>query len=151
PTYIPPSTGLHISTIRELEPSHCTTMQLFQFVDRLLGGKDQEQIEYGFFSINWRSQDGTLKNNFADWIKRQRKELKKRGVIKKPSRGGLRDQLRWLGALRVKEHYPRKTLVDYPDPKLKVPTPFSNLPELYAAAKHAKQIIDRRIENIQTL
>jgi len=143
--------GLSISTIRELEPSRCTTMELFQIVDKWLRREHYEQIEYGFFSIDWKSDDGRLKENFADWIRRQRKELKKRGVTKKPSRGGLRDQLRWLGALRVKEHYPRQRLVDYPDPKLKVAAPFSNLPDLYAAAKDAKHIIDRRIENIKTL
>ena len=143
--------GLAISTIRELEPSPCTTMELFQIVDKLLRREHQEQIEYGFFSINWKSHDGRLKKNFADWINQQRKELKKRGVTKKPSRGGLRDQLRWLGALRVKEHYSGKTLVDYPHPKLKVRAPFSNLPDLYAAAKDAKKIIDWRIQNIKTL
>ena len=103
-------------------------MERFQIVDKLLRGEHHEQIEYGFFSINWKSHDGRLKKNFADWINQQRKELKKRGVTKKPSRGGLRDQLRSLGALRIKEHYPRKSLVNDPYPKLKVRARFPIFP-----------------------
>jgi hypothetical protein len=143
--------GLSISTIRELEPSRCTTMELFQIVDEWIRREHHEQIEYGFFSIDWTSDDGRLKENFANWVRQQRQELKERGVTKKPSRGGLRDQLRWLGALRVKECYPHKMLVDYPYPKLKKPAPFSNRSDLYAAAKNANRIIDCRIQNIKTL
>jgi hypothetical protein len=102
--------------------------------------ENQNGNKFTYFRGVWRCR-----------IKQQRKELKKQGTTKKPIRGKLRDQLRWLGALRVKEHYPRKSLVNDPFPKLKVRAPFSNLPDLYTAAKYAKQIIDGQIQRIKKL
>ena len=48
----------------------------------------------------------------------QRQEREKLGLkaikYRKTSRGGFRDKLRWLGALRIVSHYSRGELSDYP-------------------------------------
>jgi hypothetical protein len=101
---------------RGLEPSHLPTMEQFQLLDQWLYcmtcGEDREQVEYGFFAIDWKAKDTVLIEAFTNWVKQQRTEMKRRGIVikKRPSRGGYRDQLRWLGALRVREHYSRKSL-----------------------------------------
>jgi hypothetical protein len=126
-------------------------MRLFQssheFFD-LLFQRDSQQVEYGFFAIDWKCNDRVLAERFANWLKEQRVKLKQRGFVirRKPPRGGLRDQLRCLGALRIKDHYGRGGLVDSNFKRLKVAAPYKNLPELYKAAKTAQQIINSWIQ-----
>jgi hypothetical protein len=140
--------GLSISTERELEPSRCRAMELYKLFFELMPIENREHIEYGFFAIDWNSKNEVLQESFANWINRQRKERKKSGVLRQGSRGGYRDQLRWLGALRVKEHYRFRNLVDYSEqfikPRLRVPAPYKNVHDLYAAAKDASEIIKGR-------
>src|SRR5260370_943113 len=104
--------GFSISTERELEPSHQNTMALYKLFFQFMPIKNRQHIEYGFFAIDWNCKDKALRKSFADWINQQRQERKKTGEVRQGSRGGYRDQLRWLGALRVKEHYRRKNLAD---------------------------------------
>lgn len=144
---------LSIHTIRELQPSRITTMELFKWYgDEFLRRNEPNdgQVEYGFFRIDWNCGVGVLKNEFARWLGQHQEELKKNHLVaqRKPSRGQLRDQMRWLGALRVKEYYPRGNLVDYPHPSLKVCAPYLNLPDLYVAARAASKIIGKRIGRI---
>ena len=61
---------------------------------------------------------------------------------RKKGRGGYRDKLRWLGALRIVGYYSRLDLVDYPYSKVKVDAPYSHLPDLYDAAKKAQSLLD---------
>jgi hypothetical protein len=58
-----------------------------------------------------------------------------------PSRGQFKDKLRWLGALRVKNHYRYSDLVDYPESQMKVKAPYKHYPDLMEAAKKAKGLI----------
>jgi hypothetical protein len=148
---------LSIHTIRELQPSGRTTMKFFQWGDEILRGISNSlrggnggNVEYGFFSIDWNSGVGVLKKQFAEWLDRQHKEQNKRRPVprNKPSRGRLRDQLHWLGALRIKEHYGRRNLVEQNIPDLIVPAPYASLPDLYTAASKALKIIDERIRRI---
>ena len=60
----------------------------------------------------------------------------------KKGRGGYRDKLRWLGALRVVRYYSPSELGDYPHSKVKVDAPYSHLPDLYEAAKKAQGLLD---------
>ena len=61
---------------------------------------------------------------------------------RKKGRGGYRDKLRWLGALRIVGYYSPFDLVDYPYSKVKVDAPYSHLPDLYDAAKKAQGLLD---------
>ena len=61
---------------------------------------------------------------------------------RKKGRGGYRDKLRWLGALRVVRYYPPFQLGEYPHSEVKVDAPYSHLPDLRDAAKKAKSLLD---------
>jgi len=131
--------------------SNCTAMRLFQSSHEffeILFHRDSQQVEYGFFAIDWKCKDHVLAERFTTWLKEQRAKLKERGFVirKMPPRGGLRDQLRCLGALRIRDHYGRSRLVDSNFKRLKVDAPYKNLPDLYEAAKAAEQIINAWIQ-----
>jgi hypothetical protein len=59
------------------------------------------------------------------------------------SRGAFRDKLNWLGALRVKNYYRHKDLVDHADTNIKPDAPYCHYPDLLDAANKAKKEIDR--------
>ena len=111
-----------------------------------------KQIEYGFFAIDWNFEDKRLLGKFKRWVEDQRAEAQmlgvKRTTILKPpvhkpkARGGYRDRLNWLGALRVVAHYRDRDLHDYADTNLKVDAPYSHTPDLYKNAKQATEWID---------
>jgi hypothetical protein len=107
--------------------------------------RGHQPIERGSFAINWYYPDAQLKRAFAEWLSEQRKDREKRGLTEityKPrGRGGFRDRLNWLGALRVVNHYSKKQLVDYADTNLKVGAPYRHLPDLYEAAKKALHLL----------
>jgi hypothetical protein len=63
-------------------------------------------------------------------------------VHRRKGRGGYRDKLRWLGALRVVHYYPSSQLADNPDSNIQVDAPYSHLPDLYQAAKRAQGLLD---------
>jgi hypothetical protein len=142
-----PFDKLNIQTLRRLKAANVTSIEAFRYVHELFSKEDLSQSEYGFFAINWSFPDPEIRRAFGKWVLEERKDREIRGLTKikyKPrGRGGLRDQLNWLGALRVKEHYPRKQLVDYPRPSLKVAArPYWNLTDLYEAAKKARKLVD---------
>ncbi len=130
-------------------------MWSFEFIDRILRRHNTDvaraasRVDYGFFSIDWDCEDGRLREQFSEWLERRREEVGK--PLSEPSRGGARDQLRWLGALRIKEHYGRKRLVDQNLKRLKIASPYSNLPDLYTAAKKARAIIEQRVQQISEM
>jgi hypothetical protein len=103
-------------------------------------------VQRDFFTINWHYPDAELKRAFAKWLSEQRKDRKKSEPAeikyKPKGRGGFGDRLNCLGALRVREHYSKSQLVDYSDTKLKVPAPYSHLPDLLRAAKKATTLLD---------
>jgi hypothetical protein len=165
------ATSVLLRTIRELEPLGtktsdgflCSNEELLRelvrheklflyeiFHSRFYGKK----IERGFFVIDWSADLGVLKKQVFEWLEKQHSERKKVPPIAKhkPSRGQLRDQLRWLGALRVKEHYGPRRLTHGNEPKLIVAAPYKWKNDLYDAAKKAKKILDDRIsEGMQAL
>ena len=115
-------------------------------------------------AANLSHSDTEIIKAFGVWLKRAREEHEKRRCalmhrslsrimesgIQPPSlvrhrrkgRGGYRDKLHWLGALRVVRYYPPSQLVDYPDSNLKVDAPYSHLPDLHDAAKKAQSLLD---------
>jgi hypothetical protein len=144
---------LTIHTLRELEAANVTSIEAFAYVQELSSDEELDQTEYGFFAINWNYPDGEIENAFESWLNGQREERTKRGLTeikhRKTARGGFRDKLRWLGALRVMNHYRPGQLadlpikvVDNPSWRLKVPAPYSYLSDLYEAAKKAQRLID---------
>jgi hypothetical protein len=140
------SDPLSLDTLRELERSGEHSFRVFRFVHETLCQVPLEQTEYGFFAINWDYGKSDIKRAFEKWLAEQLKEREARGCKqagrKPPSRGGFADKLRWLGAMRVAEHYPRKELVDYPDSNLKVDAPYCHAPDLFENAKKARTLID---------
>jgi hypothetical protein len=148
-----PSRSLKIQTLRELEPANATSIEQFAYLHELFTDEELDQTEYGFFAVNWNYADVEIKKAFQSWLNEQRKEHAKLDFTKirhrKVARGGFRDKLRRLGALRVIEHYLPSELadlpikvVDNPSWKLKVPAPYSYLPDLYEAAKEARRLLD---------
>ena len=66
---------------------------------------------------------------------------------KPPGRGGFKDQLNWLGALRLREYYPRNQLADDTYLRLEISDPpYSNLPDLYEAAKKARELLGKLLQ-----
>ena len=126
---------LHIQTLRQLEPANIRSLEAFRYLHEIFQTEDINETEYGFFAINWSYPDSEIRRAFDQWLSDEREGRKRQGLIhiaRKPrGRGGFRDQLNCLGALRVKEHYPRKQLADYPHLRLKISAPpYSNLPDL---------------------
>jgi len=112
----------------------------------------KSSIKRGSFAINWNYPDAELKRAFAKWLSKQRKagEKSELTVIKyKPRRrGGFRDRLRWLGALRVAQYYGTTQLVNYQDQdaKLKVAAPYRYSTDLYKNARKARNLLDQLSE-----
>lgn len=141
-----PQNRFSISTLRELKPANIDSLFAFAWVHELLADYDLSQTEYGFFAIDWNFDDPAIVGAFTDWLKVQRAERERLGAdspkYRKKGRGGFRDKLRWLGALRVIHHYSPDELADYADSNLKVDAPYSHLPDLYEAAKKAQTVVD---------
>ncbi len=103
------------------------------------------ETEYGFFAIDWGYSNTDIKRAFGEWLQDQRQERKKLGLSDEKfvsSRGGFADKLNWLGALRVKNHYRKSELVDYPYTELKVDAPYLHYSDLLDAARKATKEID---------
>lgn len=160
---------LYIVTLRELEP---LSRRPHDVLDFLAGPPRQEELtetyalaaskfcnwnfhrpvseqtEYGLFAINWSHNNSQIKRALAEWLEDQRDERKKLGLPdKKPvsNRGGFRDRLNWLAALRLQQHYPKKELVkNYGDTGLKCKEwPYWHYSDLCEAANRAKNEIAR--------
>jgi hypothetical protein len=134
-----------IDTLRDLKPTGVGSLEQFQNFHMAASHKTLENTEYGFFAIDWNFPDPELKRSFDLWLAQQRKLRTKAGLRKAKnqpvSRGGFRDQLSWLGALRVRDFYPAARLTDYPDSKLKVPAPHSHQPDLSKNSAKAETLI----------
>jgi hypothetical protein len=127
------------------EPQDSLLRPQIQFLEKVQAATDSRvaMLDYGFFAIDWTCDFDALKKQVCGWLKQQHAERIKR----RPSRGQMRDQLRWLGALRVKEHYGRRNLVKSNFRNVRVEAPYKKLPDLYANAKKALKIIETRIKN----
>lgn len=138
---------------RRQELSETYALAVSEFEMWNLHRPPSEHTEYGLFLINWSYGDPEIKRAFDEWLNGQRQERKRRSLVShKPvsNRGGFRDKLRWLGALRVMEFYKQKCnrrtdWVTHPEQMLRpeVKAPYSYYPDLSAAAKKAKQEIAR--------
>jgi hypothetical protein len=143
---------LSIQTLRGLEAANVTSIEGFAYLRELFSNHELDQTEYGFFAINWNYGNPEIIDAFTSWLQEQRQQREKLGLkamkYRKTSRGGFGDKLRWLGALRIVNHYSPSELSDYPcidnpNKKLKVPAPYSHLPDLYEAAKKAQSLVGR--------
>lgn len=114
--------------------------------------KNKLSIERGFLPINWHYPDAELKRAFAKWLSKQRKDREKSELAeikyKPKGRGGFRDRLNWLGALRVVQHYRTIQLVNYrnQDAKLKVAAPYRYSSDLYKNARKARNLLNKLSE-----
>lgn len=144
-----PRHKLSIYTAEQLALFNVSSFDIFQLCHDV-GQQDVSQTEYGFFAINWNHADAEIERLFANWLSEQRNGRHKRGLpgvkYKPKGRGGFRDQLNWLGALRVRERYLNSELVDHSNPNradhyLVVAAPYSHLPDLYENAKKADQVL----------
>jgi hypothetical protein len=144
-----PRHKLSIYTAEQLALFNVNSMDIFRLCHDV-GQQDVSQTEYGFFAINWNYPNPEIERVFSKWLSDQRDGRDKRGLsgvkYKPKGRGGFRDVLNWLGALRVRERYPNSELVDHSNPNrpehyLVVAAPYSHLPDLYEAAKKADQVL----------
>lgn len=104
-------------------------------------------IDYGFFAIDPGASLPELKKQIFRWLNEWHtgRKLASTSIA---SRGQLHDQLRWLGALRYKEHYGPRFLSLQNEPRIAGPAPYKYKPDLYEKAKKAKTILDDRISKI---
>ncbi len=148
------SDRLHIETLRQCEPPNIYSIEAFrdyhEFFHDTLSKQDLGNTEYGFFAIDWNFKNSQIIEALTDWLNNQREARKVIGLKEAKqtiSRGAFRDKLNWLGALRVKNHYPYKDLVEYPDGRIKLNSnpleraPYSHYPDLCKAARKAEQEI----------
>jgi hypothetical protein len=148
---------LHIQTLRNMEATfrnvegvNTRSVETFRYFHEIFRTEGISETEYGFFAINWSYRDSEIRRAFEQWLSDERDGRKRRGLIhiapKPRGRGGFRDQLNCLGALRVREHYPREQLADHPY-RLKISArPYSNLPDLYEAAKKAGKLLGNLLQ-----
>jgi hypothetical protein len=107
------------------------------------------RIKRDSFAINWHYPDAELKRTFAKWLLKQRKDREKseRPEIKykQKGRGGFSDRVRWLGALRLVQHYRTSQLVNYEnqDAKLKIAAPYRYSSDLYKNARKARNLLNK--------
>jgi hypothetical protein len=149
-----PTPAILMRSFRELPPSRNPAPISSAWVEFLreypliwlTGGN----VDYGFFAIDWDARLPVLKKQILTWLKERHTNRRNVEHVRqsKPSRGQLRDQLRWLGALRCKEHYGRKHLTNGNEPRINVPAPYRHVPDLYVNASKAKNILDNRIAEI---
>ena len=105
-------------------------------------GQNLSNSEHGFFAINWDYPVPEIRHAFGEWLQEQAEKRKAKPTINpSPSRGQWRDKLRWLGALRVKNHYRYRDLVDPTDSSLKVDAPYFYYPALRTNATRAAHLI----------
>jgi hypothetical protein len=101
--------------------------------------------QYGFIAIDWSFSDGAIKRAFDKSLLSQRPVSATRSTGKRKTRGGFRDQLNLLGALRLFEHYGAKGLLKKPsDPFSGIKfaaAPYGNLSDLYEAKSKAEKLL----------
>lgn len=147
-SYLSPGERYAEQLLREFEPPKDHLLTIFKNQHDRPSRKVLGETEYGFFAIDWGHNDNQIKQAFKEWLDDQREERKKLGLSdKKPAkgnRGSYADRLRWLGALRVKNHYRRRSaLVDGNDTNLKVDAPYCHYPDLCESAIKAEMEITR--------
>jgi|GEM_PF-2652828 len=141
---------LYIGTLREFEPPNVHSLEAFRFLYNYSRNQDLGNVEYGFFAINWDFKDHQIIEAFKDWLDDQREARRIIGLKEAKhtvSRGGFSDKLNWLGALRVKNHYPHRALVEYPSGRIMGKdyefAPYKYYPDLHENALKAEQEIAR--------
>ena len=141
--------SVFLRTIRELQPDDFLR-SLIRFL-RELDSTNLRGAECGFFAIDWSRGLPGLKKEIFDWLKQRYEDRRNLGFVPKrrPSRGQLRDQLRWLGALRFKEHYGHKNLTEENFQRITLRGPYQNMNDLYQAASKATKILKDRISDIE--
>jgi len=147
--------SVFLRTSRELQPSGSaqpddSLRSLIRFL-RELDSTNLRGAEFGFFAIDWSRGLPALKKEIFDWLKQRYEDRRNLGFVPKrrPSRGQLRDQLRWLGALRFKEHYGHKNLTEENFQRITLRGPYQNMNDLYQAASKATKILKDRISDIE--
>lgn len=137
-----PADRLHMDTLAQLEPANIkslpTWIHCHQWFRR---GQDLSNTEYGFFAINWEYPLCEIQRAARDWLERRARERRHEPKPGSPSRGQARDKLRWLGALRVKNHYRFSELVQDRMVRSDIDAPYSYYPDLSAAAKKAENLL----------
>jgi hypothetical protein len=141
-----PHDRLFISTLRELRPTNVDSIEAFRFLHEVWSRRAVDQTEYGFFAVDWNYPDPEIRRALEVWLREQRKYRKAAGLpgpqASQRSRGGLRDRLRWLGALRFRNHYTPAELRNHADAQLfGGRAPYCHLPDLYANAKRAEDLL----------
>jgi hypothetical protein len=139
--------SLYMETALEWKAMNANASDIFDALATMCAMRSTH-AEFGGFIIDWSCSDSAIKRAFGEWLAKQRQSKTKQAFVKikrtAKARGGLRDQLNWLGALRIVNHYPKKQLVDYGDTNLKVDAPYSHLPDLYKAAKRARKLVESK-------
>ncbi len=147
------SRQLLIRTLREFGPKRGTSVQQFiEAYEHLNPPEVWDQTDYGLFAINWSYGSPEIIKTFKSWVEEQRNQRARLGFPppkrRTTARGGFRDRLQRLGALRIVNHYSPTELSPDPDAtnpnrKLNVPAPYGHSSDLHEAAKKARTMIER--------
>ena len=133
----------HIETLAQLAPPNIRSLaDWIDYHEFFRRGQNLSNTEHGFFAINWDYPVPEIRHAFGEWLQEQAEKRKAKPTINPShSRGQWRDKLRWLGALRVKNHYRYRDLVDPTDSSLKVDAPYFYYPALRTNATRAAHLI----------
>ena len=134
----------HLLTLEAFRDLELNTTRTLAAISRFK--VDSSQVEFGFFSVNWSWRDRQIIDAFSEWLEQRRQMCTNRevqGAQRQPSnRGGLKDQLHWLGAFRVKKYYPHKQLFSSDNPDMVIPdAPYCYRRDLYENAKKGESLI----------
>jgi hypothetical protein len=134
----------HIETLAQLAPANITDLPGWIYYHEFFHRHHSlSNTQHGFFAINWDWPSAEIRRAFGQWLQEQANKRKDKPKINpRPSRGQWKDKLRWLGALRVKNHYDYRDLVDATDLSLKDnKAPYFYYPALRNAVKKAEHLI----------
>lgn len=134
-----PADRLHIETLAQLEPPSIRTLPAWiDYHGWFRRDQDLTNTDYGFFAINWNFSLSEIEASFKKWLNAMGKQKGAKPNRRVNSRGGYRDKLNRLGALRMQKHYPKRELLEYGESRLKINASYSNYPDLVEAAKKAE-------------
>jgi hypothetical protein len=111
-----------------------------RFREYVISNDDLRPYRIGLDALR-RAQDDPFNFEDVSATRSHRKSRWQRVADIPRGRGGARDVLQWLGALRVRVSYKTTDLVDHTNKIVKVAAPYAASPDLYQRAKDAANLL----------
>jgi hypothetical protein len=110
--------------------------------------RDPSGTQYGYVAVDWNYSDAAIKREFNKWLAEMRVDVTRQSAVTKkhkPTRGGFRDRLNRLAAIRLLDHYGPSGLSDPHDVRGRIKfrdAPYQYFPDLYEAQAKAEKFLN---------